>query len=189
MQITTAPFGRKSGFSTLDEFGRVARDDDSYERDDFWVTTSHKQLNFVQHIYRLLTVGGRAAVVVPDNVLFEGGAGETIRRRLLDECDVHTLLRLPTGIFYAGGVKANVLFFDKQRAGRTSCGRRNSGSTTPHRPALHTAAAQTHPRASAGLHRLLPAGKPRSDRTESDRFKAFDYVDLVSRDKANLDIA
>jgi type I restriction enzyme M protein len=114
--LAAPPFGRKSGFSTVDEFGRVTRDDDSYERDDFWVTMSNKQLNFVQHIYRLLTVGGRAAVVVPDNVLFEGGAGETIRRRLLDECDVHTLLRLPTGIFYAGGVKANVLFFDKQRA-------------------------------------------------------------------------
>src|SRR5664279_3864717 len=92
------------------------RQDLEINRADFWVTTSNKQLNFVQHIKTLLGVNGRAAVVVPDNVLFEGGAGETVRRRLLTEFDVHTLLRLPTGIFYAGGVKANVLFFDKRVA-------------------------------------------------------------------------
>lgn len=89
--------------------------DDLEVRDDFWVTTSNKQLNFVQHIKTILAINGRAAVVLPDNVLFEGGAGESIRRRLLREFDVHTMLRLPTGIFYAGGVKANVLFFDKAR--------------------------------------------------------------------------
>src|SRR5256714_11373142 len=83
-------------------------------RDDFWATTSNKQLNFVQHVVSLLKMHGRAAVVVPDNVLFEGGAGETIRRKLLQSCDVHTLLRLPTGVFYAQGVKANVLFFDRK---------------------------------------------------------------------------
>ncbi len=76
--------------------------------------TKNKQLNFVQHVKTLLKINGRAAVVVPDNVLFEGGAGETVRRKLLQECDVHTLLRLPTGIFYAQGVKANVLFFDRK---------------------------------------------------------------------------
>ena len=74
------------------------------------------QLNFLQHVKTLLKINGRAAVVVPDNVLFEGGAGETVRRKLLHECDVHTLLRLPTGIFYAQGVKANVLFFDRKPA-------------------------------------------------------------------------
>ena len=78
------------------------------ERPDFWATSSNKQLNFLQHVRSLLKIHGRAAIVVPDNVLFEGGAGETVRRHLLDECDVHTLLRLPTGIFYAQGVKANV---------------------------------------------------------------------------------
>ena len=77
----------------------------------------------------LLKIDGRAAVVVPDNVLFEGGAGETVRRKLLHECDVHTLLRLPTGIFYAQGVKANVLFFDRKPA-RESRGRESCGSTT-----------------------------------------------------------
>ena len=86
----------------------------SYLREDFWATTSNKQLNFLQHVRSLLEINGRAAIVVPDNVLFEGGAGETVRRKLLEQCDVHTLLRLPTGIFYAGGVKANVLFFDRK---------------------------------------------------------------------------
>src|SRR5450759_423451 len=88
----------------------------SYLREDFWATTSNKQLNFLQHVRSLLKINGRAAVVLPDNVLFEGGAGETIRKRLLHDCDVHTLLRLPTGIFYAQGVKANVLFFDRKAA-------------------------------------------------------------------------
>lgn len=70
-------------------------------REDFWASTSNKQLNFVQHVKSLLLMHGRAAVVVPDNVLFEGGAGKTVRRALLKECNVHTLLRLPTGIFTA----------------------------------------------------------------------------------------
>jgi type I restriction enzyme M protein len=83
-------------------------------RDDFWTSTSNKQLNFVQHVHKLLKIHGRAAVVVPDNVLFEGGAGETVRHKLLQESDLHTILRLPTGIFYAHGVKANVLFFDRK---------------------------------------------------------------------------
>src|SRR5438034_6010518 len=86
----------------------------SYLREDFWATTSNKQVNFLQHVFSLLKINGRAAIVVPDNVLFEGGAGETVRRRLLQQADVHTLLRLPTGIFYAQGVKANVLFFDRK---------------------------------------------------------------------------
>jgi type I restriction enzyme M protein len=96
--------------------GRKVKDDLEIVRDDFWVTTSNKQLNFLQHIKTLLDINGRAGVVLPDNVLFEGGAGEALRKRLLREFDVHTLLRLPTGIFYAGGVKANVLFFDKRPA-------------------------------------------------------------------------
>jgi type I restriction enzyme M protein len=108
---------------------RAGSEKDIVERDDFWATTSNKQLNFVQHIKTLLKVNGRAAVVLPDNVLFEGGAGETIRRKLLHECDVHTLLRLPTGLFYAQGVKANVLFFDKKPASETPW-TASSGSTT-----------------------------------------------------------
>jgi type I restriction enzyme M protein len=114
MVLTNPPFGKKSSFTIEGEDGSASREKQVYERADFWTTTSNKQLNFLQHIYTILEVNGRAAVVVPDNVLFEGGAGETIRRRLLETCDVHTLLRLPTGIFYAQGVKANVLFFDKR---------------------------------------------------------------------------
>ena len=112
--LTNPPFGKKSSTTIVGEEGQVSKERDIVERDDFWATTSNKQLNFVQHVKTLLKQNGRAAVVVPDNVLFEGGAGETIRRKLLHECDVHTLLRLPTGFFYAQGVKANVLFFDKK---------------------------------------------------------------------------
>lgn len=82
-------------------------------RSDFYVETKNNQLNFLQHIMLILKTGGRAAVVLPDNVLFEGNAGETIRKRLLSDFNLHTILRLPTGIFYAQGVKANVLFFVK----------------------------------------------------------------------------
>ena len=90
--LTNPPFGKKSSVTIVGENGRAAKERESYERDDFWTTTSNKQLNFLQHVKTLLAINGRAAVVVPDNVLFEGGAGETIRRRLLDECHVHTLL-------------------------------------------------------------------------------------------------
>ena len=114
--LTNPPFGRKSSVTFVNEEGREEREASVIVRDDFWASTSNKQLNFVQHIKSLLKIHGRAAMVVPDNVLFEGGAGETIRRKLLQECDVHTLLRLPTGVFYAQGVKANVLFFDKKPA-------------------------------------------------------------------------
>ena len=117
--LTNPPFGKKSSTMIVGENGKTSTEKDIIERDDFWATTSNKQLNFVQHIKTLLKPHGRAAVVVPDNVLFEGGAGETIRRKLLHECDVHTLLRLPTGLFYAQGVKANVLFFDKKPARET----------------------------------------------------------------------
>ncbi len=114
MVLTNPPFGKKSSVQIVNAEGRAERQSLTVVRDDFWASTSNKQLNFLQHVRTLLKVEGTAAVVVPDNVLFEGGAGETIRRRLLHECNVHTLLRLPTGIFYAQGVKANVLFFDRK---------------------------------------------------------------------------
>ena len=98
----------------VEAIGQTSKDALSYERTDFVATTSNKQLDFLQHIYTILKVNGTGAVVLPDNVLFEGGAGETIRRKLLKDCDVHTLLRIPTGIFYAQGVKANVLFLPKR---------------------------------------------------------------------------
>ncbi len=117
--LANPPFGKKSSTQIEGADGKRTTEKDVIERDDFWATTSNKQLNFVQHIKTLLKVNGRAAVVLPDNVLFEGGAGETIRRKLLHECELHTLLRLPTGLFYAQGVKANVLFFDKKPASET----------------------------------------------------------------------
>lgn len=98
------------------EEGDQEREDLVYNRQDFWATSSNKQLNFIQHIHTLLKSTGKAAVVVPDNVLFEGGVGEIVRKKLLETCDLHTILRLPTGIFYKPGVKANVIFFDKRPA-------------------------------------------------------------------------
>src|SRR6185312_12695613 len=116
MVLANPPFGKKSSVTIVNEAGESSKESLTINRDDFWGTTSNKQLNFLQHIFTILKQHGHAAVVLPDNVLFEGGAGETIRRELLKQADVHTLLRLPTGIFYAQGVKANVLFFDRKPA-------------------------------------------------------------------------
>ena len=166
--LANPPFGRKSSVTMIGADGRESRDDLEIVRDDFWVTTANKQLNFVQHIKTILDINGRAAVVLPDNVLFEGGAGETIRRRLLREFDVHTLLRLPTGIFYAGGVKANVLFFDKKPAAETPWTIRAVGVRLPHQPALH---AQAEPAAPEHLDEFVdcyaPAGRATSERSPS----------------------
>jgi type I restriction enzyme M protein len=164
----------------------VASEDLVVVRDDFWASTSNKQLNFVQHVRTLLAINARAAVVVPDTVLFDGGAGETVRRRLLDECDAHTLLRLPTGVFYAQGVKANVLFFDRKPAAETPWTRElwvydrrtNTHFTLKQNPFRYE-------------HRqgFIAAYSPddRSAREESERFR-FGYDEIVARDKASLDI-
>ena len=116
MVLTNPPFGKKSSVTIVNDAGDTSKESLVINRDDFWASTSNKQLNFLQHVFTILKQHGRAAVVVPDNVLFEGGAGETVRRELMKQADVHTLLRLPTGIFYAQGVKANVLFFDRKPA-------------------------------------------------------------------------
>ena len=110
--LANPPFGKKSSMTFTNEEGEQEKEDLTYNRQDFWVTTSNKQLNFLQHIRTMLKTTGKAAVVLPDNVLFEGGVGETVRKKLLETTELHTILRLPTGIFYANGVKANVLFFD-----------------------------------------------------------------------------
>ena len=112
--LANPPFGKKSSQTFTNEEGEQEKEDLTYNRADFWATTSNKQLNFIQHIRSMLKPTGMAAVVIPDNVLFEGGAGETVRKKLLETADVHTILRLPTGIFYANGVKANVVFFDNK---------------------------------------------------------------------------
>lgn len=116
--LANPPFGKKSSMTFTNDEGEQDSDDLTYNRPDFWVTTSNKQLNFVQHIHTMLKSDGRAAVVLPDNVLFEGGAGEVIRKKLLETTNLHTILRLPTGIFYKQGVKANVLFFDNKPASK-----------------------------------------------------------------------
>jgi type I restriction enzyme M protein len=117
--LTNPPFGKKSALTFTNEEGEQEQEDLVYNRQDFCATTSNKQLNFVQHIRTILKTSGTAAVVVPDNVLFEGGAGETVRKKLLETTDLHTILRLPTGIFYAQGVKANVIFFENKNASPT----------------------------------------------------------------------
>jgi type I restriction enzyme M protein len=170
--------------------GTVTGENYATSRTDLWTETTNKQLNFVQHIYTLLKLGGRAAVVVPDNVLFESGEGETIRRKLLSQCDVHTLLRLPTGIFYAGGVKANVLFFDKKPP------RPDGSPATRHLWVYDFRAGQHFTLKQNPLRRehlddfvkCYRPGEPRQNRLESERFKAYGYDDLVARDKVNLDL-
>ncbi|MCB2377228.1 type I restriction-modification system subunit M [Hymenobacter sp. BT635] len=186
--LANPPFGKKSSITVMSEEGQTSRDALSYERTDFVATTSNKQLNFLQHIYTILKVNGTGAVVLPDNVLFEGGAGETIRRKLLKDCDVHTLLRLPTGIFYAQGVKANVLFFTKKTGGETA--RTNQLWVYDLRTNQHFTL-KTNPLSRPHLDDFVQCyGKPGeiSKRVETERFKSFTYDELLARDKVNLDI-
>jgi type I restriction enzyme M protein len=186
--LSNPPFGRKSSITMVGADGREAREDREIERQDFVVTTANKQLNFLQHIMTILAINGRAAVVLPDNVLFEGGVGETLRRRLLADFDLHTLLRLPTGVFYAQGVKANVLFFDKKPA-----------REQPWTERLWVYDLRTNQRFTLKQNPLrrehlqdfvdcYAPGKPRSSRSMSERFRSFDYDELLARDKVNLDI-
>ena len=156
-------------------------------RQDFAATTSNKQLNFLQHIMTILDINGRAAVVLPDNVLFEGGAGATLRRKLLSGFDLHTMLRLPTGIFYAQGVKANVLFFDKKPASESPWTtklwvydlRTNQHFTLKQNPLRRRHLDEFVDSYLANSH---------SERVESERWKAYLYEELIARDKVNLDI-
>jgi type I restriction enzyme M protein len=189
--LANPPFGKKSAIAIVGTEGRTDKDDDAaYNRPDFRAATTNKQLNFLQHIMSLLEMNGRAAVVLPDNVLFEGGAGERVRRRMLDEFDLHTILRLPTGIFYAGGVKANVLFFEKKPPRSGGVPNTTKLWVYDFRTAKHFTLKQ-HPLRRADLEEFVQAylpGKPRTEREESERFKCFDYVELIARDKVNLDI-
>lgn len=185
--LANPPFGKKSSMTITNADGEEDRDALTYERQDFWQTTSNKQLNFLQHIVSMLKTTGQAAVVLPDNVLFEGGAGEKIRRKLLETCDVHTLLRLPTGIFYAQGVKANVLFFDnKPKDGKVHT---KGVWIYDLRTNMHFTL-KTRPLRFEDLQEFIAAYNPgnRHQRTESERFRYFDYETLVARDKASLDL-
>jgi len=187
MVLTNPPFGKKSSVTIANGEGRADRESLVYEREDFWATTSNKQLNFLQHVKTLLKINGKAAIVAPDNVLFEGGAGETVRRKLLHECDVHTLLRLPTGLFYAQGVKANVLFFDRKPASEKPWTeklwiydlRTNKHFTL-----------KTNTLKYEDLQDFIKCYSPenRFSRQETERFKSFTYDELIQRDKTSLDI-
>ncbi|HET54025.1 MAG TPA: SAM-dependent DNA methyltransferase, partial [Ignavibacteria bacterium] len=185
--LTNPPFGKKSSITITNEEGIQKRETLMYERQDFWVTTSNKQLNFVQHIVSMLKPDGRAAVVVPDNVLFEGGAGETVRKNLLTRTDCHTILRLPTGLFYAQGVKANVIFFDNKPASKTPWTKEvwiYDLRTNQHFTLKTQQMKYEH------LEDFVKAYNPKNrfKRTESERFKKFSYDEIISRDKTNLDI-
>ncbi|WP_027482049.1 type I restriction-modification system subunit M [Deinococcus pimensis] len=185
--LANPPFGVKGGMIVLGEDGTLEREKAEYSRDDFTAKTANKQLNFLQHIISMLKIGGRAAVVVPDNVLFEGGAGEIVRRRLLKDCDLHTILRLPTGIFYAQGVKANVLFFER----RTSSETHHTRETWVYdlRTNKHFTL-KTNPLKRADLQDFVDAYRAGdfAGRVEGERFKKFPLADLLARDKVNLDV-
>jgi type I restriction enzyme M protein len=185
--LANPPFGKKSSVTIVNEAGESSKESLIINRDDFWASTSNKQLNFLQHIFTILKQHGRAAVVLPDNVLFEGGAGETIRRELLKQADVHTLLRLPTGIFYAQGVKANVLFFDRKPAQEKPWTQKLWIYDL--RTNLHfTLKENTLKRSDLDDFVASYNPKNRHSRKESERFKSFTYEELTRRDKVNLDI-
>jgi type I restriction enzyme M protein len=192
--LTNPPFGKKSSITFTNEEGEQEDEDLVYNRQDFWVTSSNKQLNFVQHINTILKSTGVAAVVVPDNVLFEGGAGETIRKKLLETTDLHTILRLPTGIFYKPGVKANVIFFDKCPASPKT--QTKEVWIYDFRTNIHFTLRQ-HPMTEADLEDFVSCYHPknRHERTETyskdnpeGRWRRFPVQEILERDKTSLDI-
>ena len=193
--LANPPFGKKSSITVISEkTGKAETEKLTYEREDFWATTSNKQLNFVQHIANMLKIDGKAAVVVPDNVLFEGGAGETVRKNLLERTDLHTLLRLPTGIFYAQGVKANVIFFDNKPAAKTPWTKKLW--VYDYRTNVHKTLKQNKLKSSdfEEFIALYQAGNVAnreatwSDENPAGRWRAYGYEELIARDKTNLDV-
>ncbi len=192
--LANPPFGKKQSLLFVNEEGDTEKDDQVVVREDFWTSTSNKQLNFVQHIYTLLKIDGRAAMVVPDNVLFEGGAGERVRRNLMQKCRVHTLLRLPTGIWYSPGVKANVIFFEKKE------GRAEAWTDKlwvyDLRTNLHFTLKQSpiQRKDFDDFVECYKAGRPHerkptwSEENPEGRWRCYDYDELLKRDKLSLDL-
>jgi type I restriction enzyme M protein len=192
--LANPPFGKKSSMTITNEEGEQEKQDLSYNRQDFWASTSNKQLNFLQHIRSLMKITGEAAVVLPDNVLFEGGAGETVRKELLKTTELHTILRLPTGIFYANGVKANVLFFDNKPASKEAWTK--DVWIYDYRTNIH----HTLKKGTMQLEDLRdfitlynPSNRHRRTETFSEtdpegRWRKFGYQEIIARDKTNLDI-
>ena len=192
--LANPPFGKKSSMTFTNEAGEQKKDTLVYNRQDFWATTSNKQLNFVQHIHTLLKSDGKAAVVLPDNVLFEGGAGETVRKKLLQNTQLHTILRLPTGIFYKQGVKANVLFFDNKPASKEPWTK--EVWIYDFRTNIHFTL-KKNPLKFEDLSDFIKCYNPEnrfarketwSEDNPNGRFRKFSYKEIVNRDKTNLDI-
>lgn len=192
--LANPPFGKKSSMTFTNDTGEQGKEDLTYNRQDFWVTTSNKQLNFVQHIKTILKTDGEAAVVLPDNVLFDGGAGETVRRKLLETTDLHTILRLPTGVFYAQGVKANVLFFDNKPAAKTPW-TKNVWIYDYRTNIRHTL--KQKPLRYEDLAEFVECYKPDnranrrqkwSEKNPEGRWRKYSYDEITARDNCNLDI-
>lgn len=193
--LANPPFGKKSSMTITNEEGEQEKEDLTYNRQDFWATSSNKQLNFVQHIRTILKTDGKAAVVVPDNVLFEGGAGEIVRKKLLETTDLHTILRLPTGIFYAHGVKANVIFFDNKKASKTPWTKEvwiYDYRTNVH----HTL--KKNPLKADDLKDFIACYIPKNrhkrkqswdaEKNPEGRWRMFAYEEIINRDKTSLDL-
>lgn len=192
--LANPPFGKKSSMTSTNEAGEQERQDLSYNRQDFWASTSNKQLNFLQHIKSLLKIHGEAAVVLPDNVLFEGGAGETVRKELLKTTELHTVLRLPTGIFYAQGVKANVLFFDNKPASKEAWTK--DVWFYDYRTNIHHTL-KKKPMQLEDLQEFITLYNPKnrnkrketwSEENGEGRWRKYSYEEIIARDKTNLDI-
>ena len=193
--LANPPFGKKSSMTFTNEAGEQEKEDLTYNRQDFWVTTSNKQLNFVQHIRTMLKTTGQAAVVLPDNVLFEGGVGETVRKKLLETTDLHTILRLPTGIFYANGVKANVLFFDGKPSSKDPWTK--EVWVYDYRTNIHHTL-KKNPLKLSDLKDFIDLNKTRNkakrketyhaETNSEGRWRKFSYDEIIARDKTSLDI-
>lgn len=192
--LTNPPFGKKSSITFTNEENEQEEEDLVYNRQDFWTTSSNKQLNFVQHINTILKVTGKAAIVVPDNVLFESGAGEIVRKKLLETTDLHTILRLPTGIFYKPGVKANVLFFDKRPASPDIQTR--EVWIYDLRTNMHFTLKQ-HPMTDTDLQDFIACYNPKnryqrietwSEENQDGRWRKYSVKEILERDKTSLDI-
>lgn len=191
--LANPPFGKSS--SDVPTPDKALAQKEGYYFRDFWVTTSNKQLAFMQHIVSMLQEGGRAAVVLPDNVLFEGGAGETIRKQLMQELNLHTILRLPTGIFYAQGVKANVLFFDKLKVTKQPATQeiwfydyRTNISHSPKKTPLHFENLQNFVECYQAKDRSKRPELFNKEGNPNGRWSKYSYEEILSRDKTNLDI-
>lgn len=193
--LANPPFGKKSSMKFTNEEGEQEEEDLTYNRQDFWAATTNKQLNFVQHIHTMLKTTGKAAVVVPDNVLFEGGAGETVRKKLMETTELHTILRLPTGIFYANGVKANVLFFDNHKAAKEPWTKEvwfYDYRTNVH----HTL--KKKPMRLEDLRDFIDCYNPKNRHARKEtwdaetnpkgRWRKYSYAEIIKRDKTSLDI-